>query len=122
MKSIVIVLAGFIISCLVFTNTSCRKNTDCVAAINCVDSTGTSWSNANVQLYAVVKTASGGTVIADVKANGPTDGDGRAKFTFKLPAIYDIRATAQSGTRTFKGSGIIKLEEGKTVEATVTLR
>ena len=122
MKSLVIVFAGFILSCIIFTSTSCHKNTDCVAQIICVDSAGSVWSNANVQLYAIVKTATGGTVTADIKASGPADGDGKAKFTFKLPAIYDVKASFISGSRTFVGTGIIKLEEGKTSETTVTLR
>ena len=125
MKYLGIIVAGFVLSCLVITEASCKKNTDCIAQINTVDSLGNPWSGANVQLYAVVKTGSGtttGTVIADVKANGTTDGDGKAKFTFKLPAIYDIKATASIGTKTFVGSGIIKLEEGQHTEKTVTLR
>jgi hypothetical protein len=122
MKPLVIIFAGFLLSCLFFTNTSCRKKTDCVALIHCVDSAGGNWSGANVQLYAIVKTANGGTVVADIKANGDTDGDGKAKFTFKLPAIYDIKATFKSGLKTYVGTGIIKLEEGETVEKGVTLR
>jgi len=122
MKPLLIIFAGFMLSCLFFTNTSCNKNTDCIATVNCVDSTGANWSGANVMLYAVVKTANGGTVVADIKANGTTDGDGKAKFTFKLPAIYDIKATSTIGSKTYLGSGIIKLEEGQSSEKTVTLR
>jgi hypothetical protein len=122
MKPLIIIFAGFLLSCLCFTSTSCKKNTDCIATVHCVDSVGTAWSGANVQLYATVKTTSGGTVVADVKANGDTDGDGKVKFTFKLPAIYDIKATAKKGTKTYVGSGIIKLEEGQGTEKTVTLR
>lgn len=121
MKALVIVFAGFLLSCLLFTNTSCQKKTDCVALVNCVDSSGAGINNVNVQLYATVKTANGGTVIADVKANGNTDGSGKVKFTFKLPAIYDIKATVAVGTNTYVGSGIIKLEAGTTVDKTVTM-
>jgi hypothetical protein len=122
MKALVIVFAGFLLSCLLFTNTSCQKKTDCVARIVCADSAGTGYNNANVQLFATVKTANGGTVVADVKASGATDSDGKIKFTFKLPAIYDIRASVAVGTRTYVGTGIIKLEEGLNVDKTVTLR
>jgi hypothetical protein len=121
MKALVIVFAVFLLSCLLFTNTSCQKKTDCVALVNCVDSSGAGINNVNVQLYATVKTANGGTVIADVKANGNTDGSGKVKFTFKLPAIYDIKATVAVGTNTYVGSGIIKLEAGTTVDKTVTM-
>lgn len=79
-------------------------------------------NNAAVLLFAVVKTpTSSVTYTADVKANGNTDGNGEVKFTFKLPAIYDIRATV-TAVKTYSGSGIIKLEEGKTVDKTVILR
>jgi hypothetical protein len=123
MKPLIILVAGFFLSCLFFTNTSCTKKTDCVALINCVDSTGTvALPNVNVQLYATVKTASGGTVVADVKATGVTGSDGKVMFTFKLPAIYDIKGSIKTGTRTLVGTGIIKLEEGKTVANTVTMR
>ncbi len=122
MKQIAIILAGFLISTFALTNTSCQKNTDCVATINCVDSVGVPVNNAAVLLYATIKTASGGTVTADLKANAVTDAGGSVKFTFKLPAIYDIKATLASPTKTIVGTGIIKLEEGKGSEKTVTLK
>ncbi|MDP1803356.1 MAG: hypothetical protein Q8L81_18480 [Bacteroidota bacterium] len=125
MKPIAIILAGFLISTFLLTNTSCVKNTDCKATINCVDSLGIPVNNAAVLLYATIKTSSGGTVTADLKANATTDAGGQVKFTFKLPAIYDIRATVilpSPSTRTLVGTGIIKLEEGKGAEKTVTLK
>ena len=121
-KPIVLVIAGFFVSFFLFTSTSCNKNTECKATIRCVDSVGTPLNNASVLLFAVVKTpTSSVTYTADVKANGTTDGSGEVKFTFKLPAIYDIRATL-AAAKTYSGSGIIKLEEGKTVDKTVILR
>ncbi|MEO6304562.1 MAG: hypothetical protein ABIP51_15490, partial [Bacteroidia bacterium] len=93
MKPIAIIIAGFLISTFALTNTSCQKNTDCKATITCVDSLGIPVGNVAVLLYATIKTSSGGTVTADLKANANTDDGGQVKFTFKLPAIYDIRAT-----------------------------
>lgn len=125
MKPIAVILAGFLISTFLLTTTSCVKNTDCKATVNCVDSLGVPVNNANVLLYATIKTSSGGTVTADLKANATTDAGGQVKFTFKLPAIYDIRATVilpSPSTRTLVGTGIIKLEEGKGAEKTVTLK
>lgn len=109
---------------------SCEKNTDCKATIQCVDNSGAAVPNAAVQLFANVKTSNGGTVVADLKANGVSDGGGNVSFLFKLPAIYDIVATmtaastSTSGpaTTTLVGNAIIKLEEGKTVEKVVTLK
>ncbi|MGZ3899346.1 MAG: hypothetical protein ACXVNQ_03305 [Bacteroidia bacterium] len=121
MKPLVIIVAGFILSCFFLTSTSCQKNTDCKATVTCVDSSGPV-TNANVLLYATIKTSQGGTVTADLKANGTTDEGGTVRFTFKLPAIYDIRATKVVGTTTLIGTGIIKLEEGKNTDKTVTLK
>lgn len=108
---------------------SCEKNTECKANIKCVNSAGQPLQNATVRLYANVKTSTRGTVTADLKANGVTDAGGMVSFVFKLPAIYDITATTTavgSGsaavTSTIIGTGIIKLEEGKTVDKSVTLK
>jgi hypothetical protein len=99
--------------------TSCEKKTDCTAVIYCRDSTDAPLVGASVQLFANVKTTQGGTITADLRANGSTDESGRVSFVFKLPAIYDIRATASPS---LIGTGIIKLEEGKTVERVIILR
>lgn len=126
MKSFLVLFSGFLITLFVFTGTSCQKETDCKATVNCIDSTGSVVANASVQLYALVKDPNDpkgtATYTADVKANGTTDGGGQVKFTFKLPAIYDIKATTVVGTKTLSGASIIKLEEGKSVSKTVTLK
>jgi hypothetical protein len=122
MKPLVIIVAGFFLSCFLLTGTSCQKNTDCKATVRVVDTSGVPVSNANVLLYATIKTSNGGTVTADLKANGTTDTGGEVRFTFKLPAIYDIKATQVVGTKTLTGTGIIKLEEGKGSDKTVTLK
>lgn len=113
---------------------SCKKNTECKANILVVDQGGVGVSEADVLLYAVVKTSNGSTVTADLKASGKTDGGGNISFTFKLPAIYDIAASkvvqtpssTTNGTimvtQTLTGTGIIKLEEGKGVSKTVIIK
>ncbi len=124
-KPILLVITGFFLSFFLFTNTSCNKNTECKATIKCVDSVSNPLSNVAVILYATVKTpTSQVTYTADLKANGNTDGSGEVKFTFKLPAIYDIRASySYPGlSKTTYGAAIIKLEEGKTVDKVVVLK
>ncbi len=108
---------------------SCTKNTDCKAMVKVVYADGSPVDGAAVKLYATVKTGAIATVTADIKANGTTDGAGTVSFLFKLPAIYDIQASIVSTstgtapvTATMVGVGIIKLEEGKTVEKTVTVK
>jgi stress response protein SCP2 len=123
MRPIALLAAGTFLACITFTSVSCEKETDCKAVVTCVDSVGTPVNNADVILYALVKSPDGKTTYtADVKAQGFTEGDGTVNFTFKLPAIYDIKATATVATRTLTGIGIIKLEEGKTIEKTVTMK
>lgn len=98
--------------------TSCQKDTDCKLIVTTVDSAGNSLANAAVKLYANVKTSTGATVEADLKAEGVSDGAGSSYYTFKLPAILDIKATLGNKS----GVGIVKLEEGKTVEKKVTVK
>ncbi|MGZ3932104.1 MAG: hypothetical protein ACXVPQ_04150 [Bacteroidia bacterium] len=114
-----LLLSGFVVfGILYLTNTSCAKKTDCIANIFVNDSNGVAVNGADVRLFANVKTPQGGTVTADLKANGLTDGEGKVSFTFKLPAIYDVRAAVSTRT----AASIIKLEEGKAVDKTVTIR
>lgn len=101
------------------TNSSCQKNTDCKLIITTNDAFGNVISGATVKLYANVKTSSGSTVEADLKAQGVSDGGGKSTYTFKLPAILDVKAVS---TGSLAGVGIVKLEEGKTVEKVIVLK
>jgi hypothetical protein len=92
----------------------CAKNTDCKATVTCHDQNGAPVANAKVFLYAEVKP----NVKGDIKAEGITDANGKVSFIFKLPAIFDVNAQVNSK----EGKGIIKLEEGKTVEETVIVQ
>ena len=107
----------FAISLTVFMSTNCDKKTDCNASIVVMDANG-NVSNADVKLFATVNK----TYTGDVKAKGTTDGSGQAKFTFKLPAIFDITATKVVGSQTLTGTGIIKLEEGKGNEKIIIIK
>lgn len=123
MKLKIVIATAAVLGVFCFTSTSCDKKTDCIANINCIDSLGLPMSGATVQLFANVKTATGGTVTADLRANGLTDNSGRVSFTFKLPAIYDVRCSKKgAGNYLMTGASIIKLEEGKGVDKTVTVR
>ena len=106
--------------CFIITmfSSSCVKKTDCKLVITTHDQYGNIVANANVKLYANIKTASGSTVEADLKAEGVSDGSGTSTYTFKLPAILDVKATYGSTT----GLAIVKLEEGKTTTKDVVLK
>ncbi len=118
MKLKYIFLALGLCGVLCLTSISCQKKTDCVAQVIVHDSTGHVVKGATVNLFAEVKTAVGGTVTADLKAAGNTDGGGQVSFTFQLPAIYNIMASYG----TYTASSIIKLEVGQTVSQTVVVR
>ena len=99
-------------------SSSCQKKTDCKLIVTTHDSLGNALGGSTVKLFANVKTASGTTVEADLKAEGVSDAGGKSTYTFKLPAILDVNAV--SGSKS--GVGIIKLEEGKTVEKIIVVK
>lgn len=100
-------------------NSSCQKNTDCKLTVIVHDEVGNAVSGATVKLYANVKTPTGSTVEADLKAEGISDASGSSNYTFKLPAILDIKVVTSGGKA---GVGIVKLEEGKSVDKIVTAK
>jgi len=118
-------------------SSSCNKPEPCKAIITVKDTLGINVQpGVMVKLYATVTTATG-TTLGDLKDSAATDSEGKVRFTFKLPAIMDIRAekpacTVTSPTVTStggyvagvycQGKGIIKFEEGKTNEKTVLLK
>lgn len=103
-------------------STSCEKKTDCKVTIKTIDSAGFGVPNVKVKLYANVKNSTGATVEADLKAEGVSDGSGQTAFTFKLPAILDVKAIGMAGADSLQGVGIVKLEEGKSVEKSITMK
>lgn len=105
-------------SLTVVLSSSCEKKTDCKLTVITVDSLGKPLAGVKIKLFANVKTSTGATVEADLKAEGISDADGTSNYTFKLPAILDINASI--GAK--KGVAIIKLEEGKAVDKTVTVK
>lgn len=111
---------GLLISGLVILTTisSCEKKTDCKLTVKTVDSAGVPLANVDIKIYANVKTASGATVEADLKATGVSDASGLSNYTFKLPAILDVKGVVGNKS----GLGIIKLEEGKSVEKIITVK
>ncbi len=115
------IVSGLVVLSLI-SFSSCVKKTDCGATVICTDQNGSPVANAKVKLFATVKPSPSTTVIADVKADGVTDADGKVKFVFKLPAIFDINATYAVNGSTLSSTGIIKLEEGKRTEKTLTLK
>lgn len=115
---------GAIIALAFVFNNACKGPQPCKCVIKVTDSSGANpKAGVKVNLYANV-TYNGNTSVADLKAEGTTDSEGKVRFTFKLPAVMDILATDPSCTTTNckkNGKGIIKLEEAKEIEKTVKL-
>lgn len=108
------ILSAALLASVFVLTTGCRKNTECKAKIKCQDKNGAPVKGAEVLLYANIKP----NVDGDVKAQGVTDDNGMVNFVFKLPAIFDVKATVSTKTV----QGMIKLEEGKTSEETLTVQ
>lgn len=108
-----IALSSFILAFfLLFSSVSCKKTTECTAIITVVDSLGIPVSGATVRLFANVNP------VGVVESIQPTDLSGNSTHKIKLEAILDIEAKKDS----LSGIGIIRLEPGKKVNKTVTIR
>ena len=102
---------------------SCKKPGDTTAVITVVNSAGTPVSGATVYLIGVDSYGDPGGRI-DEEAS--TDGTGKATFNFNDLykrgeagfAVLDVRVEKD----TLYGTGIIKVEEEKTSEATITIQ
>ena len=98
---------------------SCEKKTDCGVTITVQNASGVPLSGATVELSTTVKNPQPpyGTVDADLKTNGVTDANGKVTFTFKLPAVLDVKAELEGKG----GTGIIKLEIGEKIEKVIII-
>ena len=83
---------GSVLALALLMSTSCNRNKDCGANIICKDANGEAVKGAEVLLYANIKP----NVDGDIKAHGVNDENGKVTFIFKLPAIFDVKATVNS--------------------------
>lgn len=99
----------------IFITPSCKKkDTSCKAIITVVDTNGTAVADALVLLYVSSTTSSQSQLSQSTR----TDASGKASFSFKLEATWDIDAALSDRN----GKGIITLKPGETVEKTVTIK
>ncbi len=101
---------------VVGTGTSCKKDHTCTAHIKVVDHLGTPVAGATVVLYKTGITQYNGTP-ANVSDTKITDLNGETTHVFPNPSVLDISVSFNNRT----SSEVIRLEEGKTIEKTVTL-
>ena len=115
------------IAAMLFQLNSCNPPKPAKCVITVLDSAGRKpLSGVKVHLYAKT-TYNQHEYIADLKADGVTDGSGKCNFSFKNPCVMDVLATVSNctvnGTNHVycNGSGIVKCEEGKTSEKTINV-
>jgi hypothetical protein len=105
-------------------NFSCKeKDLTCTAIIKVVRSIGGPAPSAKVTLTSeygqLSETHDLDPALVEPNNTKITDANGEVSFTFKYPAILDIKVTHISfGT----AEDLVKLEEGETVTKTVTLQ
>lgn len=104
-------------------SSSCKKNKDCKATITVLHSSGLPYVSATVTMSPTQPTGpQGQTNLATQIQTGVTDGSGSVSFTFKLPAILNASVADTSASASFPiVTGLVKLEESKTVEKKLTV-
>ncbi len=115
LPSAVILCAVFAFVLLATTHTSCKKDQNCYATLTVVDTLNAPVQAATVKLNCQQCNPPGSLQ----EQTGTTDASGKVSFTFRLPAILDVYITHPLH-QPFQG--ILKLEEGKTVEKTYTVQ
>ena len=117
--------SAFILSLATFTlgNFSCKEeDLTCTAVIKVVRSIGGPAPSARVVItsnYGATQPDSLDESLLPPDNTKITDANGEVTYTFKYPAILDIQVTHISYG---SAEDLIKLEEGKTVNKTVTLQ
>ena len=98
---------------VVFYSSACKKNNDCKATVTVSDATGAPVLGATVTM-SPTQTAPQGNLTIQTQT-GTTDGSGSVSFTFKLPAILQASVAPPAPYSPGPVTGLVKLEEGKTV-------
>ncbi len=108
-----------VVACFFAPVSACKEKAPPTGVVIALDSAGTAISGATVKL-----TSRGDRGDGILKATGTTDGSGKAHFDeFTLPAILNVTCSKVKAVGdTLKGTGILKLEEDKETEATITLK
>ena len=114
--------AVLLFSTLAVTQSSCQKNTTCDVTINVVDTTGTGGARVPVTGATVTLSATGYKGPGQVTGTATTDNNGNAYFSFKLPAIFDIAASATVSGIPMTGKGIVQLNIGGNATQTVLIK
>lgn len=110
---------------LTLSNFSCKEeDLTCTAVIKVVRSIGGPAPSAKVEITSKYGKENGVLDTTNQMLRPPdntkiTDANGEVTYTFKFPAILDVKVTHISYG---SAEDLIKLEEGKTVSKTITLQ
>ena len=124
MKNFAKNLLPLVIIAIIFmlSNTSCKKDTDCIVEVYVKSFTDTTV----VIPYAGIRIHQGETTVL-----GSADANGKFTYTFKLEAIFNVTAIVSTlFDSTFtppiriyrKGEGSFRLVEGTTVKKTILIK
>ena len=116
------VLLGVFALVLCTTITSCNKEKETIGVIIVKYSNGNLVNGANVRLYPDSSVNIGNNLSnPDLDKTNHTDANGRAEFTYALPAILNIYVVDTVGNDIYVGEDIIRLLKGKIVTKVVEI-
>ena len=116
----IILIFGLLVFSII--NMSCEKSKETIGIVIVKDSNGNTVQDATVRLHhdGLISTQ-GSLPEPSLTQQAPTDGNGRAEFTYDLEAILRIDVTKIEGNNTYTGSNIIRLLKEKTVTQVVEI-
>lgn len=108
------------VSLLTFSlgGSGCKKDEDCNATIIVVDSLGRAVDNASVSVHPPAGAVKGTIDAKKMVKSGTSGSDGKVYLTFQYEAVLQIDAVAGSQ----KGTELIRLAKGETVEQKVIIK
>ena len=116
MKRLIFPVLLLVLFAFTFTQTSCKKKKPTEAEISLIDSTGKALPGATVYVNSKNNTPPG--TIEDTQTS---DNRGKTFHTFKNEAILQVEVSKKLSTKTINGYGILRLEEGKKIELSITV-
>ena len=117
---ILILSIFFLFTATIFN--SCQEAKDTIGIIIVKDANGNTISGATVVLHQDnAISQQGSTANSNLRKTNITDENGRAEFTYKLEAIFQVDVEKIDGNNIFIGTNMIRLLKEKTVTQVVEI-